>query len=168
MLPQAPSPPHSWLTKLFSVPPSPRPGSPPRHVLKKVNEKFEQLQQVLEEAESTSGLEPPVAPEGQTAANACINGRRVEVLSRTITVLNKMLRERLASSSSPSGSSSSSPPSPSPPLAMSEGVAACNRGPLVEEETPESLSASAAAAAAAAAAVAAAAAGLPTSACRWR
>lgn len=53
---------------------------------------------MLEEAEATSGLEPPVAPEGQ-AGNACINGRRVEVLSRTITVVKKLLRDRRGSSS---------------------------------------------------------------------
>ncbi|CAN0123036.1 unnamed protein product, partial [Ectocarpus sp. 13 AM-2016] len=59
-----------------------------------VNEKFDQLLQVLEEAEATSGLEPPAAKEGKTAAHACINGRRVEVLSRTIQVVKKLLRER--------------------------------------------------------------------------
>ncbi|CAM9932919.1 unnamed protein product, partial [Ectocarpus sp. 8 AP-2014] len=59
-----------------------------------VNEKFDQLLQVLEEAEATSGLEPPAAKEGKTAAHACINGRRVEVLSRTIHVVKKLLRER--------------------------------------------------------------------------
>ncbi|CAB1103787.1 unnamed protein product [Ectocarpus sp. CCAP 1310/34] len=59
-----------------------------------VNEKFDQLLQVLEEAEATSGLEPPAAKDGKTAAHACINGRRVEVLSRTIQVVKKLLRER--------------------------------------------------------------------------
>lgn len=59
-----------------------------------VNEKFDQLLQVLEEAEATSGLEPPAAKEGKTAAHACINGRRVEVLSRTIQVVKKLLQER--------------------------------------------------------------------------
>lgn len=67
-----------------------------------MNEKFEQLLQVLEEAEVTSGLEPPAAAEGQAAGSACINGRRVEVLSRTITVLKKLLRERRDACSSSS------------------------------------------------------------------
>lgn len=59
-----------------------------------MNDRFDQLLQVLEEAEATSGLEPPILTEGQAAMNACINGRRVEVLSRTISVLKKLLRER--------------------------------------------------------------------------
>lgn len=63
-----------------------------------MNERFEHLLQVLEEAESTSGLEPPAAADGQGAPNACINGRRVEVLSRTIIVLKKLLLERPNSS----------------------------------------------------------------------
>ena len=58
-----------------------------------MNQKFEQLLQVLEDAESTSGLEPPAAQEAKPA-HACINGRRVEVLSRTINVLKKLLQER--------------------------------------------------------------------------
>lgn len=48
---------------------------------------------MLEEAEATSGLEPPAAADGQ-AGNACINGRRVEVLSRTISVVKKLLHDR--------------------------------------------------------------------------
>lgn len=48
----------------------------------------------MEDAEATSGLEPPPAKEGKTAAHACINGRRVEVLSRTIKVLKKLLQEK--------------------------------------------------------------------------
>ena len=64
-----------------------------------MNERFEQLLQVLETAEATSGLEPPPPAEGQAAGNACVNGRRVEVLSRTITVLKKLLNERSKSSS---------------------------------------------------------------------
>ncbi|CAM9527733.1 unnamed protein product [Ectocarpus sp. 6 AP-2014] len=59
-----------------------------------VNEKFDQLLQVLEEAEATSGLETPATKEGKTAAHACINGRRVEVLSHTIQVVKKLLQER--------------------------------------------------------------------------
>lgn len=59
-----------------------------------MNDRFDQLLQVLEEAEATSGLEPPYSTEGQAGMNACINGRRVEVLSRTISVLKKLLRER--------------------------------------------------------------------------
>lgn len=59
-----------------------------------MNDRFDQLLRVLEEAEATSGLEPPIPTEGQAAMNACINGRRVEVLSRTIAVLKKLLRER--------------------------------------------------------------------------
>lgn len=58
-----------------------------------MNEKFEQLLEVLEEAEATSGLEPPVPEDGQQT-NACINGRRVEVLHRTICVLRKLLRDK--------------------------------------------------------------------------
>lgn len=59
---------------------------------KQVNEKFEQLLVVLEEAEATSGLASPVSEHGQLGA--CVNGRRVEVLSRTISILRTLLRER--------------------------------------------------------------------------
>ncbi|CAM9554593.1 unnamed protein product, partial [Hapterophycus canaliculatus] len=60
-----------------------------------VNEKFEQLLQVLDDAEATSGLEPDNAEEGKPGtANACINGRRVEVLSRTIKILKKLLEDK--------------------------------------------------------------------------
>lgn len=68
-----------------------------------VNEKFEQLMHVLEQAEATSGLEPPPPEEGQQVG-ACVNGRRVEVLSRTIWVLKKLLRDRRAANE-PSSSS---------------------------------------------------------------
>lgn len=109
--------------RLFTPPPSP---PAPRVVVlrdnKQVNEKFEQLLQVLEQAEQTSGLELPSAAEGQTAANACINGRRVEVLSRTITVLKKLLAER---SDSPSSSSTTTP----------EECRILDDGRLVEDET---------------------------------
>ncbi|CAM9228527.1 unnamed protein product [Scytosiphon promiscuus] len=60
-----------------------------------VNEKFEQLLEVLEDAEATSGLDLATAEEGKSVtANACINGRRVEVLSRTIKILKKLLEEK--------------------------------------------------------------------------
>lgn len=73
-----------------------------------MNEKFEQLLKVLEDAETTSGLEPPTSADGNASTNACINGRRVEVLSRTINVLKKLLRERL----NPHPASTSAPCSP--------------------------------------------------------
>eukprot|EP00903_Cladosiphon_okamuranus_P020594 g18904.t1 len=59
-----------------------------------VNEKFDQLMEVLEDAEVTSGLEPPASKEGGKAGPACINGRRVEVLSRTINIIKKLLQAR--------------------------------------------------------------------------
>lgn len=67
---------------------------------RQVNEKFEQLLRVLEDAEGTSGLEPPSPEDGQQTS-ACVNGRRVEVLSRTIYVLKKLLHERRAGASRP-------------------------------------------------------------------
>lgn len=66
-----------------------------------MNEKFEQLLRVLEQAETTSGLEPPIPEDGQQVG-ACVNGRRVEVLSRTIRVLTQLLSERSCASSTPS------------------------------------------------------------------
>lgn len=51
----------------------------------------------MEDAEVTSGLEPPSTTEGGKAGHACINGRRVEVLSRTINVLKKLLKARRGS-----------------------------------------------------------------------
>lgn len=62
--------------------------------------------EVLEDAEVTSGLEPPAPKDGGKAAHACINGRRVEVLSRTINILKKLLqarRESLAAAAAAGG-----------------------------------------------------------------
>lgn len=110
-----------------------------------MNEQFDQLLRVLEDAEATSGLEPPPAKEGKTAAHACINGRRVEVLSRTIKVLKKLLQERRDSLAGEATAAAAAAGSP----CAQEGPGPDGPQRAVEEETSPSVVAGAAAAAAA-------------------
>lgn len=105
-----------------------------------VNQQFDELLKVLEDAEATSGLEPPPAKEGKTAAHACINGRRVEVLSRTIKVLKKLLQERRDSRA---GGAAAVEAADSPCAQESPGWDGSQRA--VEEETPSLMVAGAAA-----------------------
>lgn len=89
---------------------------------------------MLDEAEATSGLEPASAEEGKAGTtNACINGRRVEVLSRTIKILKKLLEEKR---NALSGGATLAAAAAAPAGGCSGGGPTCGKEENEEEEGP--------------------------------